>query len=102
MKSEMQPYGGLNGKKVNFLGDRITEGCTASSMDDRYPTAKIAVLTPLYGLIEDDPYGDPRKEIPSLPLRDYVNIIREVAEYYALPILDLYATSGFQPNVPVL
>lgn len=68
----------------------------------RYPAAKIVVLTPLHRLIEDDPYGDPRKEVPSLPLRDYVNIIREVAEYYALPILDLYATSGFQPNVPAL
>ncbi len=69
---------------------------------ERYPAAKIVVLTPLHRLVEDDPYGDPRKETPSLVLKDYVNIIREVAEYYALPVLDLYATSGFQPNVPVL
>ena len=69
---------------------------------EKYPAAKIVVLTPLHRLIEDDPWGDPRKEKPSLVLKEYVDIIRQVAEYYALPVLDLYATSGFQPNVPVL
>lgn len=72
------------------------------SLIEKYPASKIVVLTPLHRLVEDDPYGDPRKEAPSLVLKEYVQIIREVAEYYALPILDLYATSGYQPNVPVL
>lgn len=29
----------------------------------------------------------------------FINAIREVAEYYALPLLDLYATSGIQPEI---
>lgn len=32
-------------------------------------------------------------------LKEYVNIIREVAEYYSLPVLDLYAISGMQPEI---
>ena len=27
---------------------------------------------------------------------------KEVAEYYALPVCDLWSTSGIQPNVPVI
>jgi len=33
-------------------------------------------------------------------LKDYVNIIREVAEYYSLPVLDLFLKSGIQPEIP--
>ena len=35
-------------------------------------------------------------------LKTYVAIMREVAEYYALPVLDLFAGSGLQPKVPVI
>lgn len=35
-------------------------------------------------------------------LKTYVDIIREVAEYYSLPVLDLYKNSGMQPKVPVI
>ena len=33
---------------------------------------------------------------------EYVKAIRRAAEYYSLPLLDLYACSGLQPNVPVI
>ena len=32
-------------------------------------------------------------------LKEYVEIIREVAEYYSLPVLDLFAYSGMQPKI---
>ena len=32
----------------------------------------------------------------------YVAIIREVAEYYSIPVLDLFACSGLQPCVPII
>ena len=35
-------------------------------------------------------------------LKTYVNIIREMAEYYSLPVLDLYAESGIQPKVDAI
>jgi lysophospholipase L1-like esterase len=37
-----------------------------------------------------------------LTLKGYVDIIRQVAEYYSLPVLDLFAASGLQPKVPVI
>ena len=35
-------------------------------------------------------------------LKDYVEIIRQVAEFYSLPVLDLYKNSGLTPRVPVI
>ena len=35
-------------------------------------------------------------------LKTYVDIIREVAEYYSLPVCDLFKNSGLQPLVPVI
>ena len=63
----------------------------------RYPKATIVFLTPLHRLSEDQPSPG-----NGLPLSAYVAIIKEVAGYYALPVLDLYAVSGIQPNVPVI
>lgn len=69
---------------------------------EKYPGKPIAVLTPLHRLNEDNTRGDGGKNPPSLVLKGYVDIIREVAEYYSLPVLDLYATSGMQPKVPAV
>lgn len=68
----------------------------------KYPAARIIVLTPLHRFFEESNYGSGRKAVPSGTLFDYVQIIRQVAEYYALPVLDLYGCSGLQPNVPVI
>ena len=62
----------------------------------RYPDAKILVLTPLHRLNESNPDSN------GLPLKAYVDAIREMAEVYSLPVLDLYAMSGMQPNVPII
>ena len=35
-------------------------------------------------------------------LAGYVSIIREVAEFYGLPVLDLFSTSGLQPKVDII
>jgi len=72
-----------------------------TSLIEKYPMAKIVVITPLHRLNEDDPRGD-GKAVPVAPLSTYVEIIRKVAEYYSLPVLDLYANSGLQPCVPVI
>ena len=34
-------------------------------------------------------------------LIDYVKAIREVAEYYSIPVLDLYSLSGMQPAIDI-
>ncbi len=70
-----------------------------SGLIERYPAALIFVITPLHRLGEDNPRGNGSKEKDAATLREYVDIIRNVAEYYSLPVLDLYAMSGLQPAV---
>ena len=67
-----------------------------SSLLEKYPEATIAILTPLHRTGEDEPNQHGKT------LADYVNAIRRAAEYYSLPVLDLYATYGVQPAVPVM
>lgn len=66
----------------------------------KYPDAFIFVITPLHRKDEDNLKGEGKKEKESLPLRDYVKIIRKVADFYSLPVLDLFATSGIYPLIP--
>lgn len=68
----------------------------------KYPDRPIVILTPLHRCNETSPRGDGGKPQDAAPLKTYVDIIREVAEYYSLPVLDLYKTSGMQPEVPVI
>ena len=60
-------------------------------------------MTPLHRLFEDNVCGTSgiKKDVDA-PLKVYVNAIREVAAYYSIPVIDLYATSSLQPNVEVI
>lgn len=69
---------------------------------ERYPAADIVLLTPLHRCNEDSLRGDGFKAQDVGDMKTYVAIMREVAEYYALPVLDLFAGSGLQPKVPVI
>lgn len=60
---------------------------------NKYPTSKICVITPLHRLAEENGNGK---------LIDFVKAIREVAEFYSLPMLDLYANLGINPQVPIM
>ena len=73
-----------------------------SGLTEKYPRSAIAVVTPLHRVGEDNPRGDGSKPEDGALLKTYVEIIREVAEYYSLPVLDLYKESGLQPNVPII
>ena len=35
-------------------------------------------------------------------MKKYVDVIKEVCEYYSVPVLELYSVSGIQPNVDVI
>ena len=59
-------------------------------MMERYPEAEIVFMTPLHRVVEER--GERR-------LKDFVAAIREVTEFYGIPVLDLYAVSGIQPQV---
>ena len=60
---------------------------------EKYPRAAIVVLTPMHR--EDEEVRQPF-------LKSFVDATRQVAEYYSLPVLDLWANSGIQPRVPVM
>ncbi len=68
------------------------------SLIEKYPTKPIVVLTPLHRA--EELFNDRRDR--AIPLKRFVEIIKEVAEYYSLPVLDLFACGGMQPNVPII
>lgn len=75
--------------------------CLYTALTEKYPGVPVVILTPLHRWNEDSPKGD-NKPAPVGTLKEYVNIIREVAEYYSLPVLDLFKESGLQPKIPII
>ena len=69
---------------------------------NKYPESQIIILTPFHRLNEDDPRAEHVRDFDTAPLKVYKNIIKEVAEYYSLPVLDIYANSGVQPAVDIM
>ena len=63
---------------------------------EKYPDKQIMVMTPLHRSSENIP------NMHGKILAEYVDMIRKAAEYYSLPVLDLWAVSGIQPAVPVM
>ncbi len=57
------------------------------------PKAEIVFMTPLHRLVDEQ---NGRKLI------DYIEAIRQVTEYYCIPLVDLYATSGIQPKLAIM
>ena len=64
---------------------------------ERYPTATVLFMTPLHRLTELSTLKTYQGRYATL--KDYVDIIREVCEFYAIPVLDLYSRSGMQPLI---
>lgn len=103
-------FGGTNDfghgdRSIGSFADRTPEtfyGAVHTLMRtliERYPGKPLVFLTPLHRLNEDNPRGDGYKVRPVGILNDYVDIIKECAAFYALPVLDLHAMSGLQPRV---
>lgn len=69
-----------------------------SGLIKKYLGKPIVIMTPLHRV---DEMKIPDVKMPGDygSLKDYTNVIREVAEYYSLPVLDLFATSGLQPEI---
>ena len=94
-------YGHGNAPFGTFADRDRTTFCGAlhelySYLVETYPEAIIAVCTPTHRGDEDTPDGKGKV------LRDYVEAIRQTAEYYSLPVIDLYASSGIQPKVDIM
>ena len=88
------PFGEFSDRTADTFCGALHELYT--SLLEKYPTAQFVVLTPLHRSTESIP------NMHGKVLGDYVDMIRRAAEYYSLPVLDLYATYGVQPAVPVM
>ena len=66
----------------------------------KYPNSVIVVLTPLHRESEDVTINE--IGIPCSPLKNYVDAIRQVADKYSIPVLDLWAISGMSTRVQEL
>ncbi len=63
---------------------------------EKYPTARIVILTPLQRADQHNPSANTGR-----PLIDYVDTVMTIAAEYALPVLDLYRTSGMCATLPI-
>ena len=88
------PFGDFSDRTADTFCGALHELYT--SLLEKYPTAPIMVITPLHRSTENIP------NMHGKVLKDYVDMIRLGAEYYSLPVLDLYAAYGVQPAVPVM
>ena len=70
-----------------------------SKLIEKYPGKPIVIMTPLHRVTEDEVAI---KHGVGVTLKTYVDIIREVAEFYSLPVCDMYKNSGLQPRVSVI
>lgn len=68
---------------------------------NRYPESKIIFITPIHRADEEGTKIEHGGVIRN-NLKRYVDAIKEITEYYSIPVLDLYATYGIQPRVPVM
>lgn len=69
-----------------------------SGLIKKYMGKTIVIMTPLHRIGETK-VPDEKEPGDFGTLKDYVNVIREVAEYYSIPVLDLFKTSGLQPEI---
>lgn len=68
---------------------------------NKYPKSQFVFITPLHRTCENKLINSCGARTAA-PLSKYVEIIKEVTKYYAIPTLDLYSTSGIQPEVEII
>lgn len=68
----------------------------AEGLKTKYPNKLIVFCTPPHGSSESIPETKPNPTTGKVYL-DYVKAIREVANYYSLPVCDFWNNSGIQP-----
>lgn len=89
------PFGEFSDRTVNTYYGALHVLFT--SLIEKYIDSKIVILTPFHRCTENEPNPATRKT-----LRDYTVALCRVAEYYSLPVIDVYGSSGIQPNIPLV
>lgn len=94
------PFGCFDDRTLDTFYGAVHHLCL--QLINRYPGKEIVFLTPLHRTTEDVAGVIKNGEHTPRRLVEYRNAIIEVAKYYGLPVLDLYAVSGIQPRVSVI
>lgn len=66
-------------------------------LSERFVGRPVIFMTPLHRTGEDAKMVNGIKTEHTL--KTYVDIIKQVAEYYSIPVLDMFGESGMQPNL---
>ena len=67
----------------------------------RYCTKTIVFITPLHRLNDTTCHGTWKPDgVEQRPLKDYVKAVKEVCEYYSVPVLDLFSQGELSGNTP--
>ena len=84
------------GSKGDTTPDTFCGACHAlfTELRELFPASQIVVLTPLHRSDEETP-----NPTTDRILRDYVSALRESAESFGLPVLDLFESSAIRANI---
>ena len=89
------PFGEITDtKKDTFCGSCDT---LMNLLLNKYPAKPVVFLTPLHRLSEDSTVNE--IGLKCRTLAEYVHVIKEKAEKYSIPVLDLFAEGGMQPKI---
>ena len=69
---------------------------------ERYPDAKIVVMTPMHRLSEDEAYYNELGMRRQGKLVRYVDAIKEIAGFYGAAVVDLFRQCQIQPRVDIM
>lgn len=72
--------------------------CLIEILVRRYPNAKLIFMTPARRLGDEAPSNSSSRYVPGLPLKQYVDAIKEIAKDYPVAVLDMYEKLGIDPN----
>ena len=93
------PLGRMSDREVSTFYGALH--CLYRALLEKYPTAEIVVMTPTHRC-EENVDSNALNVRSVTNLHGYVDAIREVAEYYGLPLLNLFAMGGMQPRVKII
>ena len=84
--------------KCTFYGALHT---LIQNLINNYYDKTIVFITPLHRYNEESCVGTWKPDgVEQRPLKDYVQAVREVCEYYSVPVLDLFASGELCGNTP--
>lgn len=93
------PFGKITDRTDNTFYGAMHNLCR--TIIKKYPASLIVVMTPTHRIDEERLINE-RGIRNVATLSEYVEAQRKVAEYYSIPLLDLYSISGLNPEIPEL